>query len=102
MSTRINRPLALVTGASRGVGYELARQFGEHGFDVVIVEPKDDPADVAEDAFDALMAGKDHVVAGSLNNRIQAAVAQVTPEPLKAKLHRRMAEPGSGKEAEKK
>ncbi len=60
-------------------------------------KPKDDPADVARDAFEALMAGKDHVVAGSLRNKVQSTVAQVTPEPLKAALHRRLAEPGSGK-----
>jgi short-subunit dehydrogenase len=31
-----NKPLALVTGASSGIGLELARQFGEHGFDLVV------------------------------------------------------------------
>ncbi|NJC21249.1 short-subunit dehydrogenase [Arthrobacter pigmenti] len=31
-----NRPLALVTGASSGIGYELAKQFLSNGFDVVI------------------------------------------------------------------
>lgn len=32
----IERPLALVTGASSGIGYELARQFGLNGHDVVM------------------------------------------------------------------
>jgi short-subunit dehydrogenase len=31
-----NRPLALVTGASSGIGEQLARQFAENGFDLVI------------------------------------------------------------------
>jgi short-subunit dehydrogenase len=30
------RPLALVTGASSGIGRELAKQFAEHGFDLII------------------------------------------------------------------
>ena len=30
------KPLALVTGASSGIGLELAKQFAEHGFDVVV------------------------------------------------------------------
>jgi short-subunit dehydrogenase len=36
MSTDPTRPLAVVTGASSGIGYELAKQFGQHGFDVVV------------------------------------------------------------------
>lgn len=36
------RPLALITGASTGIGYELARQCAEHGFDLLIAadQPK--------------------------------------------------------------
>jgi short-subunit dehydrogenase len=57
---------------------------------------KDDPADVARDGVDALLSGKDHVVAGSLRNKVQVATARLTPEPAKAEMHRKLSEPGSG------
>jgi short-subunit dehydrogenase len=57
---------------------------------------KDDPADVARQGFEALMAGKDHVVAGSVKNRAQTAAGKVLPEPAKAGIHARLTEPGSG------
>jgi short-subunit dehydrogenase len=59
-------------------------------------EKKDDPADVARQGFDAMLAGKDHVIAGSFKVKAQAAMAQITPETIKAEQHRKMAEPGSG------
>ena len=31
------RPLAVVTGASSGIGFELARQFAQHRFDLLMV-----------------------------------------------------------------
>ena len=37
---------------------------------------KDDPAEVARDGFEALMAGKDHVIAGSGKNKAQVAGAK--------------------------
>lgn len=58
--------------------------------------PKDDPAQVAKQGFEALMAGKDHVVGGSLGTKLQAAVSSVLPETAKAEQHRGRAEPGSG------
>src|SRR5687768_16306912 len=35
-STQQSRPLAVVTGASSGIGLELAREFAEHNFDLVV------------------------------------------------------------------
>ena len=34
-ATPATRPFAVVTGASSGIGYEIAREFAEHGFDVL-------------------------------------------------------------------
>jgi short-subunit dehydrogenase len=57
---------------------------------------KDDPADVAKTGFDAMMKGEGDVVHG-FKNKVQAAVAAVTPQSRLAEMHRDMAEPGSGK-----
>jgi short-subunit dehydrogenase len=56
---------------------------------------KDDPAQVARQGFEALMKGDDHVVAGSLRNKVQAIAGKVASDPVKAKLMRTMTEPGS-------
>jgi short-subunit dehydrogenase len=56
---------------------------------------RDDPAQVAKQGFDAMMAGKDKVVAGSLKTKAQALGNTVTPDKLKSEAHRQMAEPGS-------
>ncbi len=56
---------------------------------------KDDPVEVAKQGFDALMAGKDQVIAGSLKTKLQGIASQVLPETLKAQQHRQLAEPGS-------
>jgi short-subunit dehydrogenase len=57
---------------------------------------KDDPADVARDGFDALMAGKDHVVAGSFKNKVQATMAHVLPDSTVSDMHSKLTAPGSG------
>jgi short-subunit dehydrogenase len=56
---------------------------------------KDDPEQVARQGFEALMKGERRVVGGSLGTRAQEAVGKAVPDALKAKMHRRMAEPGS-------
>lgn len=60
-------------------------------------DKKSDPKDVAKDGWDALLKGQAHIVSG-WKNKIQAAVAHVTPAAVLAEQHRKMAEPGTAKE----
>jgi len=57
------------------------------------MDDKDDPREVAHDAYEALMAGRSSVVAGSFRNRIQAEVATHLPDVLAAPILARMAKP---------
>ena len=57
---------------------------------------KDDPPMVAETGFKAMMRGDGDVVSG-WHNKLQTAIASVTPAGILAEQHRKMAEPGSGK-----
>ncbi|MEO8334124.1 MAG: SDR family NAD(P)-dependent oxidoreductase [bacterium] len=56
---------------------------------------KSDPADVARAGFEALMKGKDHVVAGSFKEKVLVVLGQVAPETTKAEMLRKQTEPGS-------
>jgi uncharacterized protein len=58
---------------------------------------KDDPADVARDGFEALMAGKERVVSHSAKTKAQGRGSRFLPDSAKAEMHRKMAEPGSAK-----
>src|SRR5215211_2431444 len=53
---------------------------------------KDDPADVAREGFEALMAGKERVVSASLNTKLQGRGSRFMPDSVKAEMHRNMAE----------
>jgi short-subunit dehydrogenase len=59
-------------------------------------EEKDDAAMVARKGFEAMINGEGDVVTG-LKNKIQSAVANVTPAETLAKQHRKQAEPGTAK-----
>ena len=61
----------------------------------VAVGPKSDPADVAREGFEAVMKGKDHVVAASFKEKVQVVLGQIAPETTKAEMHRKQTEPGS-------
>ena len=56
---------------------------------------KADPADVAKVGYQAMQKSEGDVVAG-FKNKLQAAMAAVTPQSTLAQQHRKMAEPGSG------
>ena len=58
---------------------------------------KDDPAMVAEVGFEAMMRGDGDVVSG-WKNKLQTALASITPANILAKQHAKMARPGSGKD----
>jgi short-subunit dehydrogenase len=60
-------------------------------------EHKADPAEVAKIGFKAMMDGEGDVVAG-MKNKLQTAIASVTPSAVLAEQHRKMAEPGSGRD----
>jgi uncharacterized protein len=55
---------------------------------------KDDPADVAKAGFEAMLNGEGDVVTGWMN-KLQTAIANITPADMLAERHRRQAEPRS-------
>jgi short-subunit dehydrogenase len=66
----------------------------------VAAEEKDDPADVARVGFDAMMKGQGDVVSG-WSNKLMTAAASITPSGMVAEQHRKLAEPGSDKNAKR-
>jgi short-subunit dehydrogenase len=56
---------------------------------------KDDAEEVAHEGFEAMLAGRDHVVPGSLKNRVQAAAGKILPGSVTAKANKDYAKPGS-------
>jgi short-subunit dehydrogenase len=69
-----------------------------HMEDTRIAEGRmDDPAVVAKIGFDAMMEGKDKVIAASIKSKIEGLAGEILPETLKAGLQARAAAPGSAK-----
>jgi uncharacterized protein len=59
---------------------------------------KDDPAEVARQGFKAMMDGDGDVVTG-WHNKLQSAIALLTPSDVLAEMHRKQAAPGSARHA---
>jgi short-subunit dehydrogenase len=57
---------------------------------------KSDPADVAKDGYKAMLSGDLQITSGFMN-KVQSFFADILPDEMMAQMHRRMAEPGSGK-----
>src|SRR3954468_9389306 len=100
-----NASKAFIANFGLGLRYELR----EHGVSVTVLEPgptetaifaradqldtplgadlpKDDAADVARQAFEALMAGRERVVAASLTSKATHLAARVLPDAITARL----------------
>ncbi|MDQ3139383.1 MAG: SDR family NAD(P)-dependent oxidoreductase [Pseudomonadota bacterium] len=58
---------------------------------------KADPADTAKTGWDAMLKGEHAVVDGWMN-KAEVIAAGVLPESVTAEIHRKLSEPGSGKE----
>ncbi|MVA82235.1 SDR family NAD(P)-dependent oxidoreductase [Agrobacterium vitis] len=59
------------------------------------MKTKDDPAEVARAAFDALWSGDDKVIP-KLKNKIMGTIAEMMPDAAAAAAHRRLSKPGTG------
>src|SRR3954462_13943928 len=81
MEASSQRPLAVVTGASSGIGYELAKQFATNGFDLIVC---------AEDSA-IVSAARDLEALGASADAVQADLGQ--PEGVE-QLHGRIAASG--------
>lgn len=95
MNSSTGKPLAIVTGASSGIGYELAKLAAHNGHDLgvgrTIARTWPGPG------WDAVMRGDGDVVSG-WQNKLRSAIAPVTPSGVLAEMHRHAAEPGRAKE----
>ncbi|HTD34876.1 MAG TPA: SDR family NAD(P)-dependent oxidoreductase [Candidatus Elarobacter sp.] len=57
-------------------------------------DKKADPAQVARQAYEALIAGKHEIVAGPITTKFEGTISKAMPEEVTAAKHAKMAEPG--------
>jgi len=114
-------PLEAVYGASKAFVQSFAEslrsELKDHGVSVTALLPgptetnffhragmdhtrvgeskKDSPAQVAKQGINALLAGRESVIAGSAKNKLFLPLGRLLPERMKAAMHRRLSEPAS-------
>jgi len=59
------------------------------------MKDENDPADVARQSFEAMMAGREKVFAASLITKLEGWATKIIPDSVKAQYHRILSEPGS-------
>jgi uncharacterized protein len=105
-------PYAAVYGATKAFDMSFAEalrnELADHGVSVTALQPgatdtnffnraemlntpvgeaeKDDPAQVAKEGFEAMMAGKDSVIAGSMKSKRAGLANEILPETVKASM----------------
>jgi uncharacterized protein len=117
----IPAPLSAVYGASKAFGLSFAQavrhELKDTGVSVTVLQPgatdtdfferagmehtklgsegryENDPREVAQQGFQALMDGKDHIYASSLKTKLQGELGRFIPQSVKAEMHRKEAEP---------
>lgn len=80
---------------------DFFRRAGLDGTKAAEKAKENDPRDVARMGFEALMDGKERIVAGNMEVKAQGAAARFVPESVKAKMHEKLAshdEPDDKKE----
>jgi uncharacterized protein len=117
----IPAPLSAVYGASKAFGLSFAQavrhELKDTGVSVTVLQPgatdtdfferagmehtklgsegryENDPREVAQQGFQALMDGKDHIYASSLKTKLAGELGKFIPQSVKAEMHRKEAEP---------
>jgi short-subunit dehydrogenase len=76
------KPLAVVTGGSSGIGFELAKQFAEHGYDLLIAAENQGQLAEAAQALQQAGAGQVRTCAADLATRegVEALYADITSQ----------------------
>jgi uncharacterized protein len=78
------KPLALVTGASSGIGLELAKQFAQHGFDLVVAAENPEITQAASELQLAKRIIPEMVDRGRGKVLITSSIASTQPGPYEA------------------